>query len=119
MRAILKEAKLDLKKNYPALDKKKTLGQVLLEPTRIYVKPVLAAVEKFRKSKAITGMAHITGFPACPADNVCRALPSHLDAKIYKQSVGPAPGVPVPAGAWLAWPMPRCSTCSTWASATP
>ena len=84
VRAIIKEAKLDLKKKYPALDAKKTLGQVLLEPTRIYVKPVLAAVEKFRKTKAITGMAHITG-SGLPG-NVCRALPSHLDAKIYKQA---------------------------------
>ncbi len=84
VRAIVKSAKLDLKKKYPELDKKKTLGQVLLEPTRIYVKPVLAAVEKFRKKKAITGMAHITG-SGLPG-NVCRGLPKHLDAKIYKQA---------------------------------
>lgn len=33
------------------------LGEVLLEPTRIYVKPVLAWLEKF----PVHGMAHITG----------------------------------------------------------
>lgn len=36
----------------------KTLGEVCLEPTRIYVKPVLAAI---RQGLEIKGMAHITG----------------------------------------------------------
>lgn len=37
----------------------KTMGQVLLEPTRIYVRPVLSVLETF--GKAIHGMVHITG----------------------------------------------------------
>jgi len=40
------------------------IGEVLLEPTRIYVRPVLTVLEKFREqdgSNAIHGMAHITG----------------------------------------------------------
>lgn len=36
---------------------KKTIGEILLEPTRIYVKPVLGLMEKFE----IHGMVHITG----------------------------------------------------------
>lgn len=36
-----------------------TIGDVLLTPTRIYVKPVMAAVEKFKG--AIHAMSHITG----------------------------------------------------------
>lgn len=36
-----------------------TIGQVLLEPTRIYVRPVLAVLDKFRSS--VHGMVHITG----------------------------------------------------------
>ena len=41
-----------------------TIGKVLLEPTRIYVRPVLSVLEEFRKedgTNAIHGMAHITG----------------------------------------------------------
>lgn len=37
----------------------KTMGEVLLEPTRIYVRPVLAVLEKYRQ--AVHGMVHITG----------------------------------------------------------
>lgn len=36
---------------------KKTIGEILLEPTRIYVKPVLGLMEKIE----IHGMVHITG----------------------------------------------------------
>ena len=37
----------------------KTIGDVLLTPTKIYVKPVLAVLEKYRKD--VHGMVHITG----------------------------------------------------------
>ena len=40
------------------------IGEVLLEPTRIYVRPVLAVLDKFRGQggvNAVHGMAHITG----------------------------------------------------------
>lgn len=37
----------------------KTIGEVLLTPTKIYVKPVLAVLELYRK--AVHGMVHITG----------------------------------------------------------
>lgn len=40
-------------------DTGKTIGEVLLTPTRIYVKPVIEVLKKFRKS--IHGMVHITG----------------------------------------------------------
>jgi len=47
----------------------KSIGEVLLEPTRIYVKPVLSVLEKFRaqtrqsagKIHPVHGMVHITG----------------------------------------------------------
>lgn len=37
----------------------KTIGQVLLTPTRIYVRPVMEVLKKFRPS--VHGMVHITG----------------------------------------------------------
>ena len=40
-------------------DTGKTIGEVLLTPTRIYVKPVMEVLEKYRK--AVHGMVHVTG----------------------------------------------------------
>jgi len=54
-----------------------TLGEAILAPTRIYVKSCLAVI---RKTKAVKGLAHITGggFP----DNIPRVLPNGLGARI-------------------------------------
>ena len=54
----------------------RTLGQALLEPTRIYVKPVLATLAKV----AIKGLAHITGGGL--TENVPRVLPEGVAARI-------------------------------------
>lgn len=40
-------------------DTGKTIGEVLLTPTRIYVKPVMEVLAKYRK--AVHGMVHVTG----------------------------------------------------------
>jgi phosphoribosylformylglycinamidine cyclo-ligase len=63
-------------------DETRTLGDAMLTPTRIYVKPCLAAVRKF---KALKALAHITGggFP----DNIPRVLPKGLGASIDLEKV--------------------------------
>ncbi len=60
------------------------LSEVILEPTRIYVKPVLKLVQ----SVAVKGLAHITGGGL--VENVPRVLPERLAARIER----------------AAWPMP-------------
>lgn len=59
----------------------KTLGDVLLTPTRIYVRPVLEAL----KSIQIKSIAHITGGGFY--ENIPRALPKNLSARIAKDAV--------------------------------
>ena len=57
------------------------LGGVLLEPTAIYVKPVLAAIE----AAQVHGISHITGGGFY--ENIPRCLPDGLRAKISKDAL--------------------------------
>ena len=84
VRAIVKKAKLKLDKVYPEVDADRTLGQVLLTPTRIYVKSIVDVLHRYRVKKPITAMSHITG-GGLPG-NVPRTLGSRLDAKINRKS---------------------------------
>ena len=58
-----------------------TLGEALLTPTKIYVKPVLAAVA----ASEVRGISHITGGGFY--ENIPRAIPDGLCAKIDKSAV--------------------------------
>lgn len=91
VRRIVKDARLDLSRRYAGLGAR-TLGDILLEPTRIYAKSIVSLVEAFAKSKAISGMAHITG-GGLPG-NVCRSLPATLDAVIDSTAWTPHPIFP-------------------------
>ena len=61
-------------------DGDKTLRQTILAPTRLYVKPILAALQRF----SIKGMAHITGGGI--TENVPRVLPTNTVAQIDANS---------------------------------
>ena len=80
VRAIVREAKLDLLKVYHELDDPRPLGQVLLTPTRIYARSIVSLLRAYKVKRPIRGMAHITG-GGLPG-NVNRALGGHLNAKI-------------------------------------
>jgi phosphoribosylformylglycinamidine cyclo-ligase len=64
----------------------KTMGDVLLAPTRIYVKPLLKAL----KSGGIKGMAHITGGGL--SENIPRVLPETVAVRIDAKN-WPRPGI--------------------------
>lgn len=57
VRKIIKDANLDLNKVYKELDDSKTLGEVLLTPTKIYVNDVLKVID----NTDVKGIVHITG----------------------------------------------------------
>jgi phosphoribosylformylglycinamidine cyclo-ligase len=73
-KVLLEEGKLSLRETYGKLQT--TLGEELLRPTRIYVKPVLAVLKQFE----IKGMAHITGGGFI--ENIPRMLPEGIGAEI-------------------------------------
>lgn len=74
-RLLLEEKKLSLEETLPGFDQ--ALGQVLLTPTKIYVKPVLSLLEDYK----IKGLAHITGGGFY--ENIPRMLPENCQADIY------------------------------------
>lgn len=82
VRKIIERAQPELDAEF---NQGKTLRQAILAPTRLYVKPILAALKQF----TIKGMAHITGGGI--SENVPRILPENTVAAIYSQS----------------WPLPK------------
>jgi phosphoribosylformylglycinamidine cyclo-ligase len=72
-------------------DNARSLGAALLTPTRIYVKPLLAAI---RATGAVKAMAHITGGGL--TENLPRVLPDGMAARIDLAAM-PLP----PVFAWL------------------
>ncbi len=59
----------------------KSLGETLLTPTKIYVKPMLALFEQI----TVKGVSHITGGGFY--ENIPRSIPKGLGAKIEKKNV--------------------------------
>ena len=81
-KVLLEAAKLPLKKHVRALGE--PLVDALLRPTRIYVRPVLKLLAKYRSKPPVMAMAHITG-SGLPG-NLVRVLPSDCDMIIRRGS---------------------------------
>ena len=80
VRKIFNLENIELNKKMPELDNQ-SLEEVLIEPTRIYVKPILSLLKKIK----VKSIANITGSGFY--ENIPRALPDNLTAKISKESV--------------------------------
>ena len=79
VRKVFDVESADLNKYYDELGQ--TLGEALLTPTVIYVKPVLAAIE----AAEVHGISHITGGGFY--ENLPRCIPDGLCAKIVKSDI--------------------------------
>jgi len=68
----------------------RVIGDVLLEPTRIYARPIVKLLSRYKVKKIVHAMAHITGGGLL--GNIPRVLPKDCDAAIRKSS-WPAPKI--------------------------
>ncbi|MDD6310829.1 MAG: phosphoribosylformylglycinamidine cyclo-ligase [Firmicutes bacterium] len=80
VRKVFDVENADIKSPVEALGGK-SIGETLLTPTKIYVKPVLALLEEVK----VKGISHITGGGFY--ENIPRSIPDGLCAKIQKDAV--------------------------------
>ena len=85
VRKLAEISGLDYSDNAP-FEPESSLGQVLLTPTRIYVKSILCAL---KASNGIKALAHITGGGL--TENIPRVLPDGLNARIDLSALTPPP----------------------------
>ena len=77
-KAVFEHGKLKLNDQIAELEQ--TVGEALMTPTRIYVKPILDVLGKKSGKPVIRGMAHVTGGGI--ADNLERVLPENCRVNI-------------------------------------
>jgi phosphoribosylformylglycinamidine cyclo-ligase len=73
-----------LKANDPVDFSEKTVGELLLEPTQLYVRPVRNVLNHYKVKSVVHGIAHITGGGL--HENLARVLPPNVEAKIVRDS---------------------------------
>jgi phosphoribosylformylglycinamidine cyclo-ligase len=79
---VFDHAQLDVNAHVPELGQ--TVGQALLEPTRIYVRPIKNVLQHYLVKRVVRGMAHVTGGDL--VDNVPRILPPNCQMVIKRGS---------------------------------
>ena len=84
VRKVFDVENADLNRTFPELGGK-TLGETLLTPTKIYVKPVLALMEQV----TVKSISHITGGGFY--ENIPRSLKAGMTAKIDRKAVNVLP----------------------------
>jgi phosphoribosylformylglycinamidine cyclo-ligase len=86
-KVLFEKAKLNVNSKVESING--TIGDELLKPTKIYVKPIRNLLRNYKSKKVVKGMAHITGGGL--VDNIPRILPSGCSVRINKG----------------AWPVPK------------
>ncbi len=79
-KVLFEKAKLDVNSKIKAING--TIGDELLKPTKIYVKPIRTLLRHYRLKKVVKGMAHITGGGL--VENIPRVLPEGCSVRIRK-----------------------------------
>ena len=67
----------------PALDNR-TVGEILLTPTRLYARPVKAVLSHYRVKQVVHGIAHITGGGL--VENLARIVPNTVQIQLERDS---------------------------------
>jgi phosphoribosylformylglycinamidine cyclo-ligase len=62
----------------------RTVTEVLLEPTRLYARPVKAVLRHYRVKQVVHGIAHITGGGL--VENLARIVPAHVQVALDRGS---------------------------------
>jgi phosphoribosylformylglycinamidine cyclo-ligase len=86
-KVVFEHARLDVDHYVPDLEQ--TVGEALLEPTRIYVRPIKHVLHNYLVKRVVRGIAHITGGGL--VDNLPRILPPGRQVVLRRGS----------------WPQPR------------
>jgi phosphoribosylformylglycinamidine cyclo-ligase len=62
----------------------RTVNDLLLEPTRLYARPVKAVLRHYRVKQVVHGIAHITGGGL--VENLARIVPAHVQIRLTRGS---------------------------------
>ena len=84
VRKVISTKQLKLDAIYKDLDTDRTLGEVLLTPTRLYANPIVKLLRAYKVKKIVSGMAHITGGGL--AQNLERVMNPTVDAVIKRKA---------------------------------